>query len=483
MTTSTAEFQLYIDGRWIESGAWHDVASPYSGEVVGRVPWVGADHTRSALDGAERAMLAPMPQHERAAILERMALLIGERSKLLAETICAEAAKPISIARVEVERAIGTFSAAANVARTLTGEVVAMDGWTSGSGHMAYTQSIPIGIVGAITPFNFPLNLVAHKVAPAIAAGCAIVHKPAEKTPLTAIHLARIAEDAGLPAGWLNVVVGPASDIAAVLCEDPRVGLITFTGSSVVGFKLRQQSQFAKVTLELGNSTPVIVCNDANVEYTLDTIMPGTFGFSGQTCVSTQRIYVHDSLFDEFRDALLKRVAELCVGDPALSDTVVGPVITAEAHARLLAWITEATSAGAMLLAGGKDIGNNVIEPTVLTDVPVATQLGCQEAFGPLVVVEPYSELNSAFELANGTVYGLQAAIFTDSLDIAQRASRSLHFGSVLVNESPSFRADHMPYGGTKQSGNTKEGPMFAVREMTESKLVVFKLGANNARS
>jgi acyl-CoA reductase-like NAD-dependent aldehyde dehydrogenase len=314
-----------------------------------------------------------------------------------------------------------------------------------------------------------------HKVAPAIAAGCAVVVKPAEKTPLSSLWLAGVAREAGLPDGYLNVVVGKAADIAGVLCDDPRVRLITFTGSTAIGQGLRMRARHARVTLELGNATPVVVCADADVPAAATLLGPNGFTFAGQTCVSVQRLYVHEDVYDEFVGELLGVVDGIRAGDPEDPDVTVGPVITAEAHDRLLEWIDEAVEQGARVLRGGSSMGNNVIEPTVLEGVTLDMQVGCKEAFGPLVTLTKFRDLDDAFAQANGTDYGLQAAVFTASLDTALRASAGLEFGSVLVNETPSFRADHMPYGGTKGSGNTKEGPAHAVLEMTEERLVVIK--------
>lgn len=475
MTLTKTNQPLLIDGERIRTGEWHDVHSPYSDDVVGTVAWCDASLAQQAVDAAAQAMTHPLCQFERADLLSGIAKLIAERREEFAQLICAEAGKPIKFARIEADRAVDTFMAASDAARTLSGRTIPMDGHASSVGRIAYTVREPIGVVAAITPFNFPLNLVAHKVAPAIAAGCAIVLKPAEKTPLTSLLLAQVALDAGLPKGWLNVVVGPSSEVAGVFCEDEQVGLITFTGSSSIGLALRQRSQFAKVTLELGNATPVIVCEDADIESVVDTILPGAFGFAGQTCVSVQRVFVDASQYESFVDALVTKASALCVGDPSDDKTVVGPVITDDASDRLQLWISEAVDAGAKVAAGGNLIVDRLLEPTVLTDVPVTAKVSCEEVFGPIVVVDSYTDIHVAIDRANSTPYGLQAAIFTNNLEHITAAIQGLQFGSVMVNETPSFRADHMPYGGVKRSGNTKEGPAWAVREMTTEKLVVVK--------
>jgi acyl-CoA reductase-like NAD-dependent aldehyde dehydrogenase len=473
MAVTARERKLLLDGEWVETGEWHEVRSPYSGDVVGRVARAGAVETRRAVDAAARAMAEPLPAHARAEILERTADLIAEREEEIARTICDEAGKPIKTARGEASRAVSTFRAAAAEARTLAGDVVPMDASPAGVGRVAYTARVPIGVVGAISPFNFPFNLVAHKVAPALAAGCAVVLKPAGQTPLSALLLAELEAEAGLPPGWLNVLVGTASEIGDVLVEDERVRLISFTGSAEVGWKLRERAARKKVLLELGNATPVIVEADADVEDAAAKAAANAFSFAGQSCISIQRVYVARAAYDDFVARFLPKVAALQVGDPADDATDVGPVIDPGAKERILDWIEEAKRQGATVLAGGQATEDGPIAPTVLGDVTPEMKVSCLEVFGPLCTVSAYDTLDEAFGLANGTEYGLQAGIFTSSVKTALAAGSALEFGSVLVNEAPTFRADQMPYGGVKGSGNTKEGPHYSVREMTEERLVV----------
>ena len=473
MAVTARERKLLLDGEWIETGEWHEVRSPFSGDVVGRVARAGAAETQRAVDAAARAMTDPLPAHARADILERTAELVAERQEEIARTICDEAGKPIKTARVEAERAVSTFRAAAAEARTLAGEVVPMDASPAGVGKVAYTARLPIGVVGAISPFNFPFNLVAHKVAPALAAGCAVVLKPASQTPLSALLLAELESEAGLPPGWLNVVVGRASEIGDVLVEDERVRLISFTGSAGVGWKLRERAARKKVLLELGNATPVIVEADADVEDAAAKAAANAFSFAGQSCISIQRVYVAQAAYEDFVAAFLPKVEALRVGDPSDDGTDVGPVIDEDAKERILEWIEEAKAQGATVLAGGEANEDDLIAPTVLRDVTPEMKVSCLEVFGPLCTVTPYESLDEAFELANGTEYGLQAGIFTRDVKTAMAAGSALEFGGVLVNEAPTFRADQMPYGGVKASGNTKEGPHYSVREMTEERLVV----------
>jgi acyl-CoA reductase-like NAD-dependent aldehyde dehydrogenase len=473
MAVTARERKLLLDGEWVETGEWHEVRSPYSGEVVGRIARAGAAETRRAVDAAARAMAEPLAAHARAAILDRTANLVAEHQEEIARTICDEAGKPIKTARVEADRAVSTFRAAAAEARTLSGDVVPMDASPAGAGKVAYTARLPIGVIGAISPFNFPFNLVAHKVAPALAAGCAVVLKPASQTPLSALLLAELESEAGLPAGWLNVLVGRASEIGDVLVEDERVRLISFTGSAEVGWKLRERAARKKVLLELGNATPVIVEGDADLEDAAAKAAANAFSFAGQSCISIQRVYVARPAYDDFVAGFVPKVAALTVGDPADDATDVGPVIDEDAKERILAWIEEAKAQGATVLTGGEMTEEGLIQPTVLGDVTPDMKVSCLEVFGPLCTVTPYDALEEAFELANSTEYGLQAGIFTADVKAALAAADALEFGGVLVNEAPTFRADQMPYGGVKASGNTKEGPHYSVREMTEERLVV----------
>jgi acyl-CoA reductase-like NAD-dependent aldehyde dehydrogenase len=475
MAVTVQERKLLLDGEWIETGEWQDVDSPYSGETVARVARASAEHVRKALDAAERAMRSPLPAHERAAILDRVAALLKERHDEVAQTISAEAGKPMKAARVEAERAASTYTMAAVEARRLSGEVVPMDASAAGVGKVAYTMRVPIGIVGAITPFNFPLNLVAHKVAPALAAGCAVVLKPAGHTPLSALLLGELETEAGLPPGWLNVLVGPSAEIGDVIVEDERVKLITFTGSSGVGWKIRERAVKKRVNLELGNATPVVVEADADIEEAATKLAANAFSFAGQSCISVQRIYVQRDAYDDFVSRFVPKVQALKVGDPGEEDTDVGPVIDEDARERIVSWVDEAKSAGATVLTGG-EVVDGLLQPTVLADVTPDMKVSCQEVFGPLCTVSPYESSEEAFELANGTEYGLQAGIFTANVKTALAAAAALEFGGITVNEAPTFRADQMPYGGVKESGNTKEGPHYAVREMTEERLVVLAL-------
>ena len=473
MAATATERKLLIDGEWVETGEWLEIRSPYSGDVVGRVARGGAAEARRAVDAAARALEHPLPAHKRAEILVKVAGLIGRRHEELARTISDEAGKPIKAARVEASRAMSTYTFAAVEARKLAGEMIPMEGAQAGEGKLGFTLRKPIGVVGAISPYNFPCNLVAHKIAPALAAGCPVVLKPASQTPLSALFLAELELEAGLPAGWLNVVVGRASDIGDVLVEDERVKLITFTGSSDVGWGLQERAPRKRVKLELGNSTPVIVAADADVEAAATKLAGNAFAFAGQSCISVQRIYVERPVYDAFVQAFVPKVEALTIGDPADDNTDVGPVIDEGARERILEWIEEAKASGAQLLAGGLE--GELIRPTVLAGVADDQKVSCEEVFGPVVLVNPVDSVDEAIVRANGTRFGLQAGIFTTSIDSALRAADGLEFGGVTVNEAPTFRSDQMPYGGIKDSGNTREGPAWAVREMTEERLVVIQ--------
>ena len=475
MTVTATERKLLIGGDWVETGDWLEVRSPYSGDVVGRVAKAGAAEAKAAIDAAEKAMADPLPAHKRAEILVKVVAGIARRHDEIAQQITAEAGKPLKAAKVETSRAMSTYTFAAVEARKLAGEMVPMDAAQSGEGKLAFTLREPIGVVGAISPFNFPLNLVAHKIAPALAAGCAVVLKPASQTPLSALTLAELADEAGLPPGWLSVLVGPASEIGDVLVEDERVRAITFTGSSDVGWKLRERAARKKVLLELGNATPVIVHGDAELEEATEKLASNAFSFAGQSCISVQRIYVQKWVYDDFVARFLAKVEDLVVGDPADEATDVGPVIDDESRERILSWIEEARDGGAEVLAGGGPEGE-LIQPTVIANASLDMKVCREEVFGPVCILNSYEALDEAIALANGTRFGLQAGIFTADIRVAMRAAQELEFGGVIVNEAPTFRADQMPYGGIKDSGNTREGPPYAVRELTEHRVVVIDL-------
>src|SRR5919205_3250451 len=395
MATTVAERKLFVAGEWGETGDWMDVRSPYSGDVVGRVARGGADETRRAIDAAERALADPLPAHRRAEILVRVAGYLGKRHDEAARLISDEAGKPMKAARVEASRAMSTYTFAAVEARKLAGHEVPMAASQAGEGKFAFTLREPIGVVGAISPFNFPLNLVAHKLAPALAAGCAVVLKPASQTPLSALLLAELETEAGLPPGWLNVVVGPSSEIGDVLVDDDRIAVLTFTGSGTVGWQLKERAPRKRVALELGNSTPVIVEADADMDEAATKLAANAFSFAGQSCISVQRIYVERAAYDGFLERFLPKVEALQVGDPADEETDVAPVIDAYARERILDWIEEARGGGSQILTGG-DLEGELIRPTVIADAAPDLKVSCEEVFGPVCTVNAVDSLDEA---------------------------------------------------------------------------------------
>jgi acyl-CoA reductase-like NAD-dependent aldehyde dehydrogenase len=472
--TST-DHALPIGSDDVTTGDWIEVRAPYDDALLGRVPACGAGEVDTAVAHARAVHEAgPLPAWKRAEILDTAARLVAERVESFAEIIATESAKPIKTARVEAQRAISTFTFAATAARSLTGEMVPMDASAAGEGKLAFTLRVPIGVVGAISPFNFPLNLVAHKLAPAIAAGCPVVLKPASQTPLSAIALARLLlDECGLPRGHLNVVTGGGGSVGNAIVEHDDIAMITFTGSPDVGWGIRAKAARKKVGLELGNNAPLILEPSADYETAAKKVAVAGFSHAGQSCISTQRVYVHESIADRFLDTLAPLVEGLKVGDPLDEATDVSALISSGERDRVASWVEEALSQGAQLACGGKIGEDGVLRPTLLTHVTPEMKVCAGEVFGPVVAVATYTDYGEALRLANDSRYGLQAAVFTKELDAALRAARTLDYGGVLVNEVPTFRADQQPYGGLRDSGNTREGPRYAVEEMTEARLVI----------
>jgi acyl-CoA reductase-like NAD-dependent aldehyde dehydrogenase len=452
------------------------VLSPYDGSEVGSVPVASAEHIDAAVEEAlARHREGALPAWERALVLDRAAVLLQERQEQFARIIASEAAKPVKTARVEAARAVDTFRFSAAVARTLTGETVPLDASSVGVGKLGFVLRVPVGVVGAISPFNFPLNLVAHKVAPAIAAGCPVVLKPASATPLTALALGSLLlDECGLPPGWLHVVTCPGS-VANHLVEHPDVAMVTFTGSPDVGWGIRSRAARKKVSLELGNNSPVVIEPDADWQTAAAKISLAGYSYAGQSCISVQRVYVHSAIARDFTAALVGAVEELEVGDPLDETTDVSALIDRGETERVRAWIDEAVLEGATLETGGTLTRDDVLRPTVLSGVRGDMRICHTEVFGPVVGVQAYDDFDHALHLANESRYGLQAGVFTNDLGKALRAARTLDFGGVTVNEVPTWRADQMPYGGIRDSGNTREGPAWTAREMTEERLVVIQ--------
>jgi glyceraldehyde-3-phosphate dehydrogenase (NADP+) len=452
------------------------VHDPFTGKVLAEVSQASEADAEDAIQSTAAAAqpMAALPSHARFHLLQRIAGALYDRREEFARIMTGEAGKPITDARREVARAVQTFTIAAEEAKRIPGEVIPLD-WTPGmDSHLGILRRVPIGPVLGITPFNFPLNLVAHKVAPALAAGNPILIKPAPQTPLTALLLAEVGLEAGVPPGGLNVL--PCDNrVAERLVVDPRFKLLSFTGSAAVGWMLKAKCGKKKVVLELGGNAGVIVEQDADLDFAAQRCASGGFGYAGQTCISVQRIFVHHSVVDLFTTKLLLQVARLKGGDPNDESTVVGPLIDQHAAHRVEEWIGEAVAQGARVLLGGKRMGS-VVEATVLTNVTPTMKVSCQEVFGPVVTVTPYRQFDEALQAMNRSEYGLQAGVFTQDVNKVFHAFRHLEVGAVLVNEIPTFRAEHMPYGGVKDSGLGREGLRISIEEMTEPRFLVLNV-------
>ncbi|HVY78050.1 MAG TPA: aldehyde dehydrogenase family protein [Solirubrobacterales bacterium] len=476
-TVQASDHRLLAAGEWLQTGEWGEVLSPYDGSVVGRV----AEGDAALVDRAARAAReafesADFPQHERAALLDRAAHLVAERRDELALTIAAEAGKPLKTATVEAERCVDTLTFSATEARKLTGGTVPMAASPAGAGKLGVMLRVPYGVVGAISPFNFPLNLVAHKLGPAIAAGNAIVLKPAGQTPISALRLAAILVEAGLPEGWLSVIPGPGSEVGNAIVEHELTRALTFTGSAGVGWGIRSKVPHKKVNLELGSNAPLIVNADGDWETAADKAKLHAFSHAGQSCISIQRILVHEDVADDFTARLVANAEALRVGDPLDSETDVGPLISAGDRDRVKEWIDEAVAAGAEPLTGGELVDEGrCLAPTLLGSPPREAKVWCEEIFGPVATIDRFSDFGAALQMANDSKFGLQAGVFTRDVSRGLEAADALEFGGVLINEVPTFRADQMPYGGVKDSGNTREGPAFAVMELTEERFVTLQ--------
>jgi acyl-CoA reductase-like NAD-dependent aldehyde dehydrogenase len=461
-----------VGGQTVLTGDAIEVRSPYDASLVAVVHRAGASEVEQAIAGAAEAFeeTRRLPSWRRAEILETISRLVLERRDELARTIALEAGKPIKTARVEAERAAFTFKIAAEETKRIYGEIVPLD-WVPGTERRtAHVRRVPLGPIAGITPFNFPLNLVVHKVAPALAAGNPIVVRPASQTPVSALTLGEIVLEAGWPTNGIAVVPS-STDVAAPLVEDERIALLTFTGSPAVGWGLKGRAGRKRVTLELGGNAGVIVNADADVPFAAERVAWGGFVYSGQTCISVQRVYVHADVHDAFLEELLPRVAALKTGDPLDEATDVGPIIDQGASARVEEWLDEAAAGGASTLAGGTHEGA-LWEPTVLGDVDETMRVSCQEAFAPLVVVSPFEDVGEAIAAVDRSEFGLQAGIFTRDWPTISRAFDEIEVGGLVVNDVPTFRIDHMPYGGVKQSGFGREGIRYAIEEMTELKLL-----------
>ena len=466
-------FGFFSNGTWSSHGSEGVVNSPYDHNVIAVISEAGHDDVESAIEGAVQAFAVTrrMSSHQRAGILREIAKAITDRREEFARTICQEAAKPIKTSRIEVDRAINTFQIAAEEATRIYGEYLPLDTLESTVGRWGLVRRFALGPLFAITPFNFPLNLVAHKIAPAIAAGCPIILKPAPQTPLSAFLLAEIIDSTSWPHGAL-AVMPLSNDNAGLLVADDRIKLLTFTGSAAVGWQLKNRAGKKRVVLELGGNAGVIVHSDVDLPYAVQRCIAGGFSYGGQTCISVQRILVHEPVFERFTEQLVQGVRKLKCGDPMEESTDVPPLIREQDAIRVTEWIDEAAKAGAKVLCGGKRTGS-MVEPAVLTDTAPNMRVNCAEIFGPVVTVERYETFEEALTTINHSDYGLQAGVMTHDAVLIQNAFETLDVGSVIVGDVPSFRVDQMPYGGVKDSGLGREGLRYAIEDMTERKLLV----------
>ncbi len=467
---------LFIDGKWVKKQRTYELCAPYDGQLLARISMADAGDVEKAISGAHRAFqtMKNLPAYQRSEILFRVAQLLKERKEELARIVAKEAGKPIRTARGELERTIVTYQFAAEEAKRIYGETIPMDAAPGGEGRIGMTWREPLGVVVAITPFNFPFNLVAHKLGPAFAAGNTVVLKPAEQTPLSALAIAEISQEAGLPDGALQVITGSGSELSDALLMDERVKKITFTGSASVGKLIKQKAGLRKVTLELGSNAALIVEPDVVLDKVIPRCVEGAFSYAGQVCISLQRVYVHETIYEEFCKRFIERAKQLKVGDPLDEDTDISAMIHQREAERIESWVEEAVQSGAKIGLGGIRNGS-IYSPTVLLDVKKDMAVSCQEVFAPVVSIVPYRELQEAIEMVNDSVYGLNIGIYTTNIHRALYAARQIESGAVIINDIPTFRVDHMPYGGVKESSYGREGVKYAVQEMTELKFVSIK--------
>ena len=467
--------KLYINGEWISSEQYADLFSPYSEEIIAKIPQASENQVDAAIAAAyqSRKAMAKLTAYEKAEILENVAHLLTENRLKAAQLIALESAKPLKFSLAEVDRTIETYKFAAEEAKRMHGEMIPLDAAKNGANKLGYTLREPIGVVAAITPFNFPMNLVAHKVGPAIASGNTIVLKPASQTPLTAYLLAELLEQAGLPKGAFNLVTGSGRLIGNRLVASDKVSMITFTGSPEVGMEIRNKAGLKKVALELGSNAGLIIDEGVDLDNIIPKCVVGAFSNQGQVCISLQRIYVHEHLMEAFTAKLKEATEKLRLGDPLDENTDVSSLISKKELERAKAWIDEAVHEGGQIIAGG-EIENNMLLPTIIASVQPHSKVSCQEVFAPIVTVNPIKHVDEGIDYINDSRYGIHAGIFTKDIDTALLASKRLEVGGVIINDIPTFRVDQMPYGGIKESGNTREGLKYTMEEMTELKLIVW---------
>ncbi len=470
------EYKLLLNGEWKESKTVKEIKSPYDRSIIGKVHFAAKEQVEEALAASDNAFLKTrrLSSYERSTILEKISARIKARREDLARSITLQSGKVIRDARAEVDRAVMTFDIASEEAKRMGGELIPLDLGAASARRLGLVRRFPVGVVTAITPFNFPLNLVAHKVAPALAVGNTLVLRPASQVPITALLLGEIIQETDYPHGGFNVLPAGYKE-SEILLTDDVVKKVTFTGSPAVGWELKKKAYQKKVTLELGGNAAVIVEPDTDLEFALPRIVTGSFSYSGQICISIQRIFLHESIYDRFMAEFTRHTQKLKQGDPMAEDTDIGPMITLDAAKQTEEWIQEAVGMGARIVCGGKRDGV-MFEPTILEEVIPDLRISWLEAFAPVVVVYPYRDFGKALEAVNYSIYGLQAGVFTNDIRKTFEAYDTLEVGGVIVNDIPTFRIDHMPYGGVKQSGFGREGIRYAIEEMTELKLLALNL-------
>lgn len=467
--------KMHIGGQWVDKSEKIDVINPFDNSVVDTVPRGDIEDVEVAIATAVRGAkaMAALTAYERYEILHRAVNLMHERVEDLGRTITLEEGKVLAEGIGEARRAIETMTLSAEEAKRLYGETIPLDGGSGVRDQFGFTLRVPCGVVLAITPFNFPLNLVCHKVGPALAAGNAVIVKPATDTPLSALKLVEILVEAGVPAEAVQCITGPGNELGHALCSDSRVRKISFTGSRDVGEDICNMAGLKKVTMELGSNAPLIVMPDADLDQVAAATATTGFANAGQVCISAQRVIVNDAVYGDFIDALTPQVQALTTGNPIDDGVTMGPMVRERDAVRVQAWIQDAVGAGARLVTGGERDGA-IYQPTILADVDPGMKISCDELFGPAVGITRFDDIDAAIAMANDTNYGLSAALFTENIHWAMRFAREVHSGNIHVNWGTQWRADLMPYGGLKESGMGKEGPKYAVEEMTETKMVVF---------
>jgi glyceraldehyde-3-phosphate dehydrogenase (NADP+) len=471
--TDAREYPIYVAGEWQAAGEPLEVRNPYSGDLIGVTYQASRDQLEQAIVGAEQAfeVTRRMPTYERVALLKAMAAGLKSRRDEIAQMISAEAGKPIRDAEVETDRGVFTLETAAEEAKRLEGEAIPLDLMPASKGRTGIVRRFPIGPIAGISPFNFPLNLALHKIAPAIASGNTIVLKPPSRDPLTMLLVAEIIDAAGVPKGAVSVMPMDR-DVGDALVEDPRFKLLSFTGSPDVGWAMKRRAGMKKVVLELGGNAGVIIDSDSDLDFAVNRVRTGAFAFSGQVCISVQRVFVVEDVYEQFRDKLVEAVKSIKLGDPSDRATDLGPMINEKAVLRTQAWIDQAEADGARVLTGGSSDGG-FFQPTVIENADAASLVCAKEAFAPLVTIAPVASFGEAIRKINDSEYGLQAGVFTNSLEKALVAYENIDVGGVIVNDVPTHRIDHMPYGGVKASGLGREGLKYAIEDMTEPRLMV----------